>query len=432
MSQSLVIAIDGPSGSGKSTTARLLAEKLQLGYLDTGAMYRAVAWEYLRAGGAVDDADAIVAITRTADVRVSTHPDAPLVTINGHDVTAAIREPQVSASVSVVATNTDVRRILTKRMREIIAAHSHRIVVEGRDITTVVAPDADVRILLVADPEARVARRSAELGRALTSTPSPTRSSDATATTPPCPTSLTPPMASWSSTPPSCRRTRWWSRSSSWSKALLPTTDLAASARALTSVATTLGHFSSNSDGSARRCRTRTTVAAEWSTNSDHDRGHPKRSKEVHAMRRIPVPPKVVRVVLAAALAVTLSVISMPSASAYQGWTTVIDRPGKGVILLCKEATSSQHYGPLWKVTIAVLSGRGYTASGDFTVRRNGAFINRTPVTARNGAWVVKETHASRWYDDTIEGVVGTGNLVGNGSGGYYEAVLVKSLATCA
>lgn len=165
VTQSLVIAIDGPSGSGKSTTARLLAEQLVLGYLDTGAMYRAIAWEYLRSGGAVGDAEAIVAVTRQADIRVSTHPDAPLVTVNGHDVTAAIREPQVSASVSMVATNTDVRRILTKRMREIIAAHNRRIVVEGRDITTVVAPDADVRVLLVADPDARVARRAAELGQ---------------------------------------------------------------------------------------------------------------------------------------------------------------------------------------------------------------------------------------------------------------------------
>lgn len=164
MSQSLVIAIDGPSGSGKSTTARLLAEKLQLGYLDTGAMYRAVAWEHLQCGGSADDAEAIVQLTREADIRISTHPGAPLVKINGHDVTAAIREPQVSASVSIVARNTDVRRILTKRMRETIAAHHHRIVVEGRDITTVVAPDADVRILLIADPAARVARRAAELG----------------------------------------------------------------------------------------------------------------------------------------------------------------------------------------------------------------------------------------------------------------------------
>lgn len=167
MIQSLVIAIDGPSGSGKSTTARLLADKLKLGYLDTGAMYRALAWEYLHSGGTAHDADAIVALTRSADVRISTHPDAPLVTINGHEVTAAIREPQVSAAVSMVATNTDVRRILTKKMREIIAAHNHRIVVEGRDITTVVAPDADVRILLIADPQARVARRAAEMGEGI-------------------------------------------------------------------------------------------------------------------------------------------------------------------------------------------------------------------------------------------------------------------------
>ena len=164
MNQSLVIAIDGPSGSGKSTTARLLAEELKLGYLDTGAMYRAVAWEYLRCGGTPDDAETIVRIAREADVRISTRPGTPLVTINGQDVTEAIREPQVSASVSVIATNSDVRRILTMRMRETIAAHNRRIVVEGRDITTVVAPDADIRILLVADPAARVARRAAELG----------------------------------------------------------------------------------------------------------------------------------------------------------------------------------------------------------------------------------------------------------------------------
>lgn len=225
MTQSLVIAIDGPSGSGKSTTARLLANELLLGYLDTGAMYRAVAWEYLRKAGTMEAADAIVEITRAADLRISTHPDAPRVTINGHDVTAAIREPQVSASVSVVATNTDVRRILTKKMREIIAAHHHRIVVEGRDITTVVAPDADVRILLVADPEARVARRAAELGRASTSAPSPTRSSVVTATTPRCPTSLTPPRVSSSSTPPASHRSRWWSRSCGWSRHCLLSAD---------------------------------------------------------------------------------------------------------------------------------------------------------------------------------------------------------------
>ncbi|MGV8845529.1 (d)CMP kinase [Tessaracoccus sp.] len=164
MSQSLVIAIDGPSGSGKSTTARLLAERLHLGHLDTGALYRAIAWEYLRSGIGADDADAIVALARDADVRISTQPGTALVNINGHDVTREIRDPQISASVSVVATNTEVRLILTTRMREIIAAHDRRIVVEGRDITTVVAPDADVRILLVADPDARVARRSAELG----------------------------------------------------------------------------------------------------------------------------------------------------------------------------------------------------------------------------------------------------------------------------
>ncbi len=161
---SSLIAIDGPSGSGKSTTARLVAERLGLAYLDTGAMYRAVATEYLRRGLDAADAAGIVDLTRSADLQVETSPASPRFAINGRDVTQAIREPEVSACVSVVATNQAVRDELTARMRRIIDGHGRRVVVEGRDITTVVAPDADVRVLLVADPEARVARRKAELG----------------------------------------------------------------------------------------------------------------------------------------------------------------------------------------------------------------------------------------------------------------------------
>lgn len=157
---SLLIAIDGPSGSGKSTTARLLAAKHGLGYLDTGAMYRAATAGVLAEGVADDEVASYVA---TADLAIDTDVAGNRLRINGRDVTEEIREPRISAAVSRVATKREVRRVLTDRMRQIIDEHRRRIVVEGRDITTVVAPDADVRVLLVADPDARVARREAEL-----------------------------------------------------------------------------------------------------------------------------------------------------------------------------------------------------------------------------------------------------------------------------
>ncbi|SHJ36826.1 cytidylate kinase [Tessaracoccus bendigoensis DSM 12906] len=167
MNGSLLFAIDGPSGSGKSTAAKLLARRLGLGYLDTGAMYRAATSEYLARfpdGASQED---VARLVEEADLVCETSPETPRFSINGRDVTEAIREPRISAAVSEVATNHEVRRLLTGRMRELISAHDRRIVVEGRDITTVVAPDADVRVLLVADPDARVARRAAEVeGRA--------------------------------------------------------------------------------------------------------------------------------------------------------------------------------------------------------------------------------------------------------------------------
>jgi cytidylate kinase len=164
MTLKALFAIDGPSGSGKSTTAKLLANRLGLGYLDTGAMYRAATAEVLRAeaDGALSEAE-VVALVGAADLACDTTPDAPRFRINGHDVTEEIREPRISAAVSRVATILEVRRILIDRMRGIIDAHGRAIVVEGRDITTVAAPDADVRVLLVADPAARVARRAAEV-----------------------------------------------------------------------------------------------------------------------------------------------------------------------------------------------------------------------------------------------------------------------------
>ncbi|MGJ6979261.1 (d)CMP kinase [Aestuariimicrobium soli] len=163
----LVVAIDGPSGSGKSSTAKGVAQRLGLAYLDTGSMYRAVAVAHLESGLSSDDADGIAALVDAHDYQVGTDPTGPTIAIDGRDVTEAIRDPQVSAHVSVVATNLGVRAALTERMRALVVQHAERMVVEGRDITTKVCPDAHVRVLLVADADARIRRREAELaGRA--------------------------------------------------------------------------------------------------------------------------------------------------------------------------------------------------------------------------------------------------------------------------
>jgi cytidylate kinase len=164
----LVVAIDGPSGSGKSSTARGVAERMGYAYLDTGAMYRAATWLVLNSDVDAAEQPLVAKLIAEADFGIGTDPQAPVFTVNGADVTQAIREPQISASVSKVATNLDVRRMLIARQQEIIAAAVPGIVAEGRDITTVVAPDAQVRVLLVADPAARVARRQTELGGQVT------------------------------------------------------------------------------------------------------------------------------------------------------------------------------------------------------------------------------------------------------------------------
>ena len=164
----LVVAIDGPSGSGKSSTARGVAQRLGLAFLDTGAMYRAVTWLMLHSAVAADDPVAVAALVADAEFALGLDPNAPSVSINGTDVTGAIREPVVSAAVSTVATNLAVRANLVARQQAIIAGADRGIVAEGRDITTVVAPQAPVRVLLVADPSARVARRQAELGHTVT------------------------------------------------------------------------------------------------------------------------------------------------------------------------------------------------------------------------------------------------------------------------
>ena len=161
--QKIVVAVDGPSGSGKSSVSKEAARRLEAAYLDTGAMYRAVTWHALDAGTDLSDAQAVAAAVKAADLFISTDPDVELVKIHGTDVTEAIREPFVSAAVSAVATNLEARKELVARQRAIIEAHD-RIVAEGRDITTVVAPDADARILLTASEEARLRRRGIQLG----------------------------------------------------------------------------------------------------------------------------------------------------------------------------------------------------------------------------------------------------------------------------
>jgi CMP/dCMP kinase len=159
----LVIAIDGPSGSGKSSTARGVADRLGLAFLDTGAMYRAVTWLALEEGVDVDDQAAVMGLLEHASIQVDVDPRSPAISINGVDVSEAIRAPEVSKAVSAIATNLDVRADLVARQKKLIADAIRGIVAEGRDITTVVAPHADVRVLLVADAAARVARRHAEL-----------------------------------------------------------------------------------------------------------------------------------------------------------------------------------------------------------------------------------------------------------------------------
>jgi cytidylate kinase len=159
----LVIAIDGPSGSGKSSTARGVAERLGLAFLDTGAMYRAITWLALQEGLDLDDQAAVADLLAHASMDIDQDPRCPAIAINGVDVSEAIRAPEVSAAVSAVATNLNIRADLVARQKKLIAEAVDGIVAEGRDITTVVAPEADVRVLLVADPAARVARRHAEL-----------------------------------------------------------------------------------------------------------------------------------------------------------------------------------------------------------------------------------------------------------------------------
>lgn len=164
MSTPFVVAVDGPSGSGKSSTARGVAARLGFDYLDTGAMYRAMTWALLQRGTDLQDADAVAAEAKDVELRSATDPRHPTIEADGEDVSRAIRTPEVTNSVSIVAAVPAVRALLVRLQQEAIARAGVGIVVEGRDIGTTVAPDAPVKIYLVADPTARAQRRAAELG----------------------------------------------------------------------------------------------------------------------------------------------------------------------------------------------------------------------------------------------------------------------------
>jgi CMP/dCMP kinase len=160
----IIVAIDGPAGAGKSTIARSLARRLGFTYIDTGAMYRAVALWALRAGFDLDDLHRLEQLALEARIEF----DGDLVRLNGEDVTAAIREPEVTQAASKVSMAPGVRKALREEQRRIGSLQS--VVMEGRDIGTVVFPDAQVKVYLDADPEIRAHRRALETGADVDST----------------------------------------------------------------------------------------------------------------------------------------------------------------------------------------------------------------------------------------------------------------------
>ncbi|HEU4812589.1 MAG TPA: (d)CMP kinase [Nocardioides sp.] len=162
----LVVAIDGPSGSGKSSTSRGVANRLGLRYLDTGAMFRAMTWWFLHAGIDVHDAEAVGARVSEPRIVSGTDPLAPTIVVDGVDVGVAIRGDDVTGAVSPVSAVPEVRARLLQLQRDLIAdaTTTGGIVVEGRDIGSVVAPDAPVKVYLTADAAARAVRRAAEEG----------------------------------------------------------------------------------------------------------------------------------------------------------------------------------------------------------------------------------------------------------------------------
>jgi len=161
VSRRLRVAIDGPMGAGKGTVARLVARRLGYRYVDTGAMYRAVAWKALREGVDPEDGPAVAELARRTQVRLEPADDGLRVLCDGEDVTQAIRSVEVSGVVSRVAANPGVREVLTRQQRKL--AEDGGVVMEGRDIGTVVLPHAEVKVYLEASLEERARRRFQEM-----------------------------------------------------------------------------------------------------------------------------------------------------------------------------------------------------------------------------------------------------------------------------
>lgn len=156
----MIIAIDGPSGAGKSTLGKMLAQKLGLLYLDTGAMYRAVAFAVLEQGESCSDPLKAPEIARDSQIELSGEPETLRIKLNGKDISAEIRSKEIAQAASVVSTNSQVRKILVKHQQELGKYGGG--VLEGRDIGTVVFPDADIKFFLTARPEERATRRYKE------------------------------------------------------------------------------------------------------------------------------------------------------------------------------------------------------------------------------------------------------------------------------
>jgi cytidylate kinase len=156
----LVIAIDGPAGAGKSTVAKALAKELGLNYLDTGAMYRALALFATRNGLTAADGEKAADLAKSADIRFGPG-DPPSIWLNGEDVTRAIRTPEIGEVASALSTHSGVRREMVRRQQELVKSGGFTL--EGRDVTTVVAPNADVKVYLTASLEERAKRRHLEM-----------------------------------------------------------------------------------------------------------------------------------------------------------------------------------------------------------------------------------------------------------------------------
>ena len=159
----MVVAIDGPAGAGKSTVGRAVADRLGLRYLDTGAMYRAVTFAALRRGLDPADEDDVADLSETVDLSVDSGPDGTVVIVDGVDATIEIRGREVTSAVSAVAANSRVRSELVRRQRRWVADHDGGVV-EGRDIGSVVFPDAALKLYVTASPRVRAERRVAEIG----------------------------------------------------------------------------------------------------------------------------------------------------------------------------------------------------------------------------------------------------------------------------